>query len=311
MLQFLGFCFACFVFCSFFVASVWLCSLVLSVLFWTFAYALLVSVLGLVVVCVVVTPILFRVAVASFVAWVLVSWWTRPPLIGPLLLEDLPCSEDPPRKQHCGVPCVAHDSGMLFGQSTDRMEMEGEACLSVSSGAFALGRLRPRARWVRALEAVLGEGCGSVGRLVRGRWLPDLPSTRRSPVANSLLVSLKGGAKLLGGGVVQNHEAGASITNQVWYMLELPEGEQVVVFPDLLARLHAYCLFRGRETALLSALRARARDWCKRELPSWVWPFAMPPAIFLAWQGTTMEDQAFGMISRCVVNDPTLLSGSA
>jgi len=94
-------------------------------------------------------------------------------------------------------------------------------------------------------------------------------------------------------------------------LLELPEGEQLVVFPELLARLHAYSLFRAREESLLASLRARARDWCKQELPVWAWPLAMPPSIYLAWEGTTFEDQALSLIRGCSDKLPTLLSGSA
>lgn len=246
--------------------------------------------------------------------WVLEERWfrcSRP--LPDLLVEDLPCA-DVRRlagvpvavgdgvaggRYRCGVPCVACDSRVDFELGTARMEMEGEAHLSVSQAAFAAGRLRPRARWVRALEAVLGGPTGSVGRLVRGRWVPDLPSSRRSPVANGLITSLSGGARLLGGGVVQHPEAGRPNASQVWYLLELPDGEQVVCFPELLARLQAYSVFRDRDASLLSALTARARDWCKLELPAWAWAHALASSVALAFDASVQEDQAGRLIAKC------------
>jgi len=212
------------------------------------------------------------------------------PFLAVLELEDLPPGLD--------------QDGVNFDQATDRMRLEDEGGLSLSSAALVAGRLRRRARWVRTLEGVLGGRCGVVASVIRGRWVPDLPSTRRSPVASALLGNLKNGAKLLGGGVVAN-TGGETPRNEVYYVLELPEGDSVLVFPDLLSRLQSYSVFRQRDAALLAALRARAREWCKLSLPAWVWPLAIPGAVALATMTTEAEESSVALIGAV---NPTLLS---
>jgi len=186
------------------------------------------------------------------------------------------------------------------GVGTALPAQEGEALLSVSAAAAA--RLRPRARWVRALDGLFGRRVGLVGLLVRGWWIPDLPAPGRSAVANALLANLQDGARLLGGGVVQRKE-GDEGRGHVYYVLELSSGDTVVVFPELLSRLQAYSCFRGRDSALVPALRARAVDWCRSSgLPVWAWPFAVPTSVALSMRVFREEECAMGLMP------PTLLS---
>lgn len=280
-----------------------------------------------------------------------VSVWVLGFLLG--ICEALPSVSGPPE-----APLAFEDSEQWVMdllqadpvESYDWMQQEGEAHLSVSGAALAAIRLRPRARWVRVLEAAFGGR--HVGSFFRGRWVPDLPSSGRTPLANAMLANLAGGARLLGGGVIakkiesgpsrvarltefrdevrcldelkqtlgghqlvrdrldeidEKSGGGSQDVGQVYYILELPEGEQVLVFPDLLARLQAYSVFRQRDTALVQALRARAREWCKLSLPAWVWPLAMPGAVALATRHSSTELAC----APLVVDNSTLLFNSA
>jgi len=201
------------------------------------------------------------------------------------------------------VACVppgmqrAQETGLGTGLPAE----EGEAHLSVSAATAA--RLRPRARWVRALDSLLGARCGLVGRLVRGWWVPDLPAAGRSPVANALLANLKGGARLLGGGVI-HRKAGDEGHGHVYYVLELASGETLTVFPELLSRLQAYSCFRRREEALVPALRARGVDWCRSSgLPCWVWPMALPSAVALSMRPFVEEETAQSLMGSTLLSE--------
>lgn len=186
-----------------------------------------------------------------------------------------------------------------------RMGHERVGHLSLTGALVARARLRGRSVWVCRLEGLLGGRRGVVADLLARRWVPDLPSQKRSPVANALIGNLEGGAKLLGGGAIQSKEGGEARA-EVWYEVELPEGERVVVFPDLLASLQSYSVFRPRDAALLAALRARAREWCKLRLPTWVWPLAMPGAVALATARSSSELSGLEVLSA--VGNSTLLS---
>lgn len=187
------------------------------------------------------------------------------------------------------------------GVGTALPPQEGEAHLSVSAAAAA--RLRPRARWVRVLDGLFGRRVGLVGRLVRGWWVPDLPAAGRTAVANALLANLKGGARLLGGGVVQR-KTGEEGRGHVYYVLELASGETVTVFPELLSRLQAYSCFRRRDVALVPALRARGVDWCRSSgLPAWAWPYAVPCAVAMSMQPTLEEEAAMGLMPTTLLSE--------
>jgi hypothetical protein len=126
--------------------------------------------------------------------------------------------------------------------------------------AFLAGaRLRPRARWARGLEVVLGVRRGTLGAIVRGRWTPDLPSAANPACLNLVLSQFEDGAILLGGGEVQCKDG----ERATYYVVELSDGSRNVLFPELLSRLGSYALLRQRDAVLVSALRLRALEWCK------------------------------------------------
>jgi hypothetical protein len=146
--------------------------------------------------------------------------------------------------------------------------------------ALATGRVRPRARWVRAAEVVCGKG--RIGALIRGRWTPDLPSSKQSDVANYLLATVSGGAKVIGGGL-KSVPSSFSKEDGLYIVLETQEGRSLC-FPNLLGRLRSYSLFRDRDRLLLGSLRARAEEWCRsRGFDSWVTDLAVSSALELAW----------------------------
>lgn len=146
--------------------------------------------------------------------------------------------------------------------------------------ALATGRVRPRARWVRAAELICGKN--RVGALIRGRWSPDLPSSQQSDVANYLLSTVSGGAKVIGGGLRQVPPSQPK-EDGVYFVLETVSGRSLC-FPNLLGRLRSYSLFRDRDRLLLGSLRARAEEWCRsRDFPSWLTDLAVSGSLELAW----------------------------
>lgn len=277
-------------------------------LFWLFQFFLIRFVLSAVV-WYLLTSGWWVVDVCLLAGIFYLAWYFLYPAPSPafLPLESLPLrlENDPDLQFMQDVPLENGDA-VVF--STRRMVVEGEVPLSISAG-FKTARLRRRARWVRVLERILGGRCGgAVGAFVRGRWIPDLPAAQRSSQLNVLLSTIPDGAKVHGGGLVENPESVAPMgdndaisasrfKSQLWYLLELSDGTLHVVFPDLVCRLGSYSLFRERDQSLLDALRARARDWCKRELPSWAWSYAMPPAVLFAWRGTTVESEVSTLLT--------------
>jgi len=129
--------------------------------------------------------------------------------------------------------------------------------------AHLCARVRPRAKWVRKLESVLGPvPSGTVGALVRGRWAPDLPSVSRAPDANLVLSIWRGGIKLLGGGAVAGRDGNNNV-RVPYFVVEHLDGSVETVFPELISALSSYAWLRSRDGTLVLALRSRALEWCK------------------------------------------------
>jgi hypothetical protein len=161
-------------------------------------------------------------------------------------------------------------------------------------------RLRRRTRWVRSLECSLGGEIGCVGKLVRGRWRPDLASPERNHAVNLLLSHFDNGARLLGGGVRSSVRPvrvegtdGEEVRTEAYFVLELADGSREVVFPELLFALASYAFLRERDALLVGSLRLRALDWCKKVGLSWAdtW-MAVSSAVHLAWRVSPRERQA-------------------
>jgi len=163
------------------------------------------------------------------------------------------------------------------------------------SSVVAAQRLRCRARWVRALEAVLGGRDGVVGQFVRGRWTPDLPSQDLDYRENYLLASIPSGARCLGGGVAQG--LSADDKPHVYLVLDVA-GECVLVFPELLAKLRKYSLFRRRDDDLLGALRTRAVEWTRDRVTHLVGDVAVAGAVALAMMPSSHELSSQKLVDR-------------
>lgn len=161
--------------------------------------------------------------------------------------------------------------------------------------AHLCARVRPRARWVKTLESVLGPvPGGSVGRLVRGSWTPDLPSSDRSAGANLVLSRFEGGTKLLGSGAVLGQVAQTE-TRVPYLVVEFPDGGVDVVFPELVSVLSSYSWLRAREQTLVLSLRSRAIEWAKKKGLSETHAFvAVSTAVKWAWHLSPSELSARG-----------------
>jgi hypothetical protein len=172
-----------------------------------------------------------------------------------------------------------------------RGEFRGVVAGKSVTGHLAEGRPRLRARWTRALQEELGGRFGVVGEVMRGRWVPDLPSYERSDVANYLLSSVEDGARILGGGFEEvADDFGA---DGVYFIVET-SGSRELVFPALLGAIRQYALFRKRDSSLLLGLRSRASEWCKaRGFRPWVADMAVCSAAVLA-----MSPSAHEVLSR-------------
>lgn len=147
------------------------------------------------------------------------------------------------------------------GYSSGAELLQGGGPAAPSGVVFT--RLRPRARWVRALEACLGGRKGCVAAFVGRRWRPDLPDNGRPCIQNYLLGSIEGGARLLGGGVAAaKGEEDENPADRIYFIVDSGSGGELV-FPALLGNLRTYALFRKRDRELCGALRTRAQGWCK------------------------------------------------
>lgn len=168
--------------------------------------------------------------------------------------------------------------------------------LPVTSAA-SVQRLRRRARWTRALESVLGGRHGVVGRFVRGRWTPDLPTKEPSTAYAYLAGTIRNGVRCLGGGTFKGKEE----TEPVVYLV-LDDGEDVqLCVPELLGRLRLYALFRKRDDVLLGALRTRAVEWCRnRGLSSWASDLMVGPTIGFAMTPSTHEELSTLRVQRAM-----------
>jgi len=189
-----------------------------------------------------------------------------------------------------GVPLGTETDG--FGQPTGLLGEGGATEFrSVPLGIHLYSRPRRRAVWVRRLQSVLGVAPGVVGQLVRGRWLPDLPSPEFSLGTNLTLAHLEEGVRILGGGSVQTKPRGSDEPGcEAYLVVELSDGSREVVFPSLLATLSSYSLLRQRDATLVGALRLRAVEWCRgvglSKAATWA---AVPSAFRFAWQVSPAE----------------------
>lgn len=251
------------------------------------------------------------VAAALVASWVVNVVLTTPAEIPALLIQkwwdlrerltfkrawDEPCEDLPefsPNNYEFGY-VVSTSSGQVALKNV----MSGRA-------ALARNRLRPRARWVRAVEEMLGGRHGCVGLLLRGRWTPDLPAGGTPAKLSYLLASIRNGVKVLGGGLYQTtsevseavvaRPAGAKVYLRTpYFILERHDGSVLTIMPDLLARLRQYVLFRERTDDLIGALRTRAVEWCRaRELEDVVADVVVCDAVVLALECSTHEELAY------------------
>lgn len=189
----------------------------------------------------------------------------------------------------------------------------GGRCLENAPVTWALsGRLRPRARWVRALEATLGGRRGAVASFLRGRWVPDLPTKKDTALLQYSLGSLENGARFLGGGTINGEASldseGNEVCNSVVYLI-LDHGDTVSLFvPALVAKLRMYALFRERDSALLGALRTRAVEWCKAKgLSTVLGDLAVSGSVPCAFEPSTHERSANAHV-QSVLSDHQLPS---
>jgi hypothetical protein len=174
-------------------------------------------------------------------------------------------------------------------------QAEGLAHLSASGALSCVPRLRARGIATNGLQSLLEGPTGSVGRFLRGRWTPDLPSQNRSPILNALLATSSQEMKLLGVGAIRTN-ALPGPQRVVYVVVETPQGRELV-FPALLGRLQQYSLLRERSPELLRGLKARAIEWMKeQEVPAWVAPLAVPGAVARACLETTTETGAKSLL---------------
>lgn len=179
------------------------------------------------------------------------------------------------------------------GQTRTSVVQEPEVLiggLSTSLHLSGVNRLRRRSVWVNRLEAVLGSPPGAVGRILRGRWNPDLPLPGDSLAAQLVKVQYPEGVKLLGGGAVRGADKEKDAV--VYYILEHPDGSTELVAPELMSHLASYSFLRERSADLVSALRLRALEWCKGQGLSKDATWALLPGSFRSgWEVSEREQR--------------------
>jgi len=135
------------------------------------------------------------------------------------------------------------------------------------SEASAGARLRSRARWVLSLNP--DKDCKELGKLLKGRWTPDLSREFAPSNLHSFVAAWGDRVKFLGGGMLRTTRP-SDKEDQPDEVLEHPfvyaevNGSVVPLYPALLARLSTYATFRVRGASLLQALKVRAIEWCKK-----------------------------------------------
>ncbi|AJA41111.1 hypothetical protein [Magnaporthe oryzae RNA virus] len=197
------------------------------------------------------------------------------------------------------------DIGRRF--ATPETDRSGCGAIAPSS-AVGITRRRRRARWVRALQDMLGGPDGCVGRLFRGRWTPDLPSSKRTDVQNYLLASIENGVKILGGGSEKVAPDRPSLDG-LYFVVETSERSVELVFPALLGRLRQYALWRERDDTLLGALRTRAVDWCRAvALRPHVADLAVASCVSIAFEPSLHERSTRPRVDRHMLRSPGRLS---
>lgn len=188
-----------------------------------------------------------------------------------------------------GFGATRVNQALGYGQSLSLQE--GIPHVSASGALSQVPRLRVRGRATRMLQKILNGPVGSVGKFMRGRWTPDLPSSVRSPELNALLACSTRGTKLLGIGAVHTTSQSSPVIH-VYVVVETPEGRELVI-PSLDAKLAQYSFLRERTPELFRGLRTRAVDWFKQEeLPLWLGPLVLPGAVARACLTTAPEEAA-------------------
>lgn len=166
-----------------------------------------------------------------------------------------------------------------------------------STAGLTWTRLRRRARWVRALETVMGGRNGNVGSFLAGWWTPDLPGYDGYDVLNYVLGSVENGVRCLGGGIEKVEEGREA--DGVYLIIDSGHDEVEVLFPQLLAKLRQYALYRERDVQLLGSLRTRAGEWCRAVgLANHVSDLAIASATSMAMIPSTHERLASARVER-------------
>jgi len=156
--------------------------------------------------------------------------------------------------------------GPFDGPNTDELgQATGEGVEGLDTycplSEAAASRVRRRAVWVRRLEGWLGLSDGSVGKLLRGRWVPDLPTRQWNHHAALLANHLDNGLNVVGGGGVHCLD---DKPDQPYLVVEHPGGTRSVVYTELLFKLSGYVYLRERNALLVESVKLRALDWCKK-----------------------------------------------
>jgi len=226
----------------------------------------------------------FRHVTLGWLLEVFLAWWFRGSQAPPPVLRD-EVTMDP------AVPMV----GLASGRGSVYAQVANLPHASVAAGGLTPARLRARARWACRLQEYLGGRPGVIGRLVKGRWEPDLPSPGRPLAVNALLATLGGGAKLLGGGVLPSSDVGV---HEPFVVVQTERGREVLV-PSLYGRLTRYACFRPRDLDLLLGLKSRAQEWFREaRLPECLAAVVLMPSVARAFAVSGPEASALDVLAE-------------
>lgn len=207
------------------------------------------------------------------------------------------------------VSCPLTSVNWVVGNEPAQKGLEKAMRVNVDPGlrrgpeAPAGARLRARARWV--LQMNPDKQNRHLGMLLTGRWTPDLSREFARPCDAMFVAARAAQVKFLGGGtLIKSVGEGEDIRETTnYYVNATRDGVVFKCYPELIARLASYATLRKRVPTLVTALRTRALEWCKKQgFSAEETAETIGPSVALAYFPTSQEKVATEILGEAEPN---------